>query len=64
MSRSKQVHLGTILQSVGHTVAWRHMEHASFTTFDSFVRLAQTAEQGAPPEEKPIEPPQEGNEPS
>jgi alkanesulfonate monooxygenase SsuD/methylene tetrahydromethanopterin reductase-like flavin-dependent oxidoreductase (luciferase family) len=31
---------------VGHTIAWRHPEHAKFTEFETYVRFAQTAERG------------------
>jgi FMN-dependent oxidoreductase (nitrilotriacetate monooxygenase family) len=46
MSTKKPVHLGAFLQGVGHTIAWRHPEHAPFTEFETYVRLAQTAERG------------------
>jgi N-acetyl-S-(2-succino)cysteine monooxygenase len=42
----KQLHLGVALHGVGHGIAWRHPEHSSFTAFESFVQLAQTAERG------------------
>jgi N-acetyl-S-(2-succino)cysteine monooxygenase len=42
----KQLHLGVALHGVGHGIAWRHPEHISFTAFESFVQLAQTAERG------------------
>jgi alkanesulfonate monooxygenase SsuD/methylene tetrahydromethanopterin reductase-like flavin-dependent oxidoreductase (luciferase family) len=46
MSEKKQLHLGVFLQGVGHTIAWRHPEHAKFTEFETYVRFAQTAERG------------------
>jgi FMN-dependent oxidoreductase (nitrilotriacetate monooxygenase family) len=46
MSAKKQLHLGVFLQGVGHTIAWRHPEHAKFTEFETYVRFAQTAERG------------------
>ena len=46
MSEKKQLHLGVFLQGVGHTIAWRHPEHAKFAEFETYVRFAQTAERG------------------
>jgi FMN-dependent oxidoreductase (nitrilotriacetate monooxygenase family) len=46
MSTRKHVHIGVFLQGVGHTIAWRHPEHASFTTLETYTRFAQTAERG------------------
>ena len=42
----KQLHIGAFLQGVGHTIAWRHPDHAKFTEFETYVRFAQTAERG------------------
>ncbi|KAB8145681.1 NtaA/DmoA family FMN-dependent monooxygenase [Chloroflexia bacterium SDU3-3] len=46
MSAKKQIHVGVFLQGVGHSIAWRHPDHASFTEFETYVRFAQTAERG------------------
>jgi FMN-dependent oxidoreductase (nitrilotriacetate monooxygenase family) len=46
MSTKKQVHIGVFLQGVGHTIAWRHPQHAKFTEFETYVRFAQAAERG------------------
>ena len=46
MSEKKHLHLGVFLQGVGHTIAWRHPDHAKFTEFETYVRFAQTAERG------------------
>ena len=46
MSTKKQLHIGAFLQGVGHTIAWRHPDHAKFTEFETYVRFAQTAERG------------------
>ncbi|MEI7772251.1 MAG: NtaA/DmoA family FMN-dependent monooxygenase, partial [Chloroflexales bacterium] len=46
MTTKKQIHIGAFLQGVGHTIAWRHPEHAPFTEFETYVRFAQTAERG------------------
>lgn len=42
----KQIHVGVFLQGVGHTIAWRHPNHAKFTEFETYVRFAQLAERG------------------
>jgi N-acetyl-S-(2-succino)cysteine monooxygenase len=44
--RRNHLHLGVFLQGVGHTIAWRHPEHAKFTEFETYVKFAQTAERG------------------
>ncbi len=46
MSNQKQLHIGVFLQGVGHSIAWRHPEHAKFTEFETYVRFAQLAERG------------------
>ncbi|MBX3014774.1 MAG: NtaA/DmoA family FMN-dependent monooxygenase [Caldilineaceae bacterium] len=46
MSTQKQLHIGVFLQGVGHSIAWRHPDHAKFTEFETYVRFAQTAERG------------------
>jgi FMN-dependent oxidoreductase (nitrilotriacetate monooxygenase family) len=46
MSNKKQIHIGVFLQGVGHTIGWRHPDHAKFTEFQTYVRFAQTAERG------------------
>lgn len=46
MSTKKQLHIGVFLQGVGHSIAWRHPEHAKFTEFETYVRFAQLAERG------------------
>ena len=46
MSTPKQLHIGVFLQGVGHSIAWRHPEHAKFTEFETYVRFAQSAERG------------------
>jgi N-acetyl-S-(2-succino)cysteine monooxygenase len=46
MSHTKQVHLGVFFQGVGHTIAWRHPDHAPHDAFETYVRFAQTAERG------------------
>jgi FMN-dependent oxidoreductase (nitrilotriacetate monooxygenase family) len=46
MARKKQLHIGVFLQGVGHTIAWRHPDHAPFTEFETYVRFAQIAERG------------------
>lgn len=46
MSAKKQIHVGVFLQGVGHSIAWRHPDHAKFTEFETYVRFAQTAERG------------------
>jgi FMN-dependent oxidoreductase (nitrilotriacetate monooxygenase family) len=46
MTSKKQLHIGVFLQGVGHTIAWRHPDHASFTEFETYVRFAQIAERG------------------
>ena len=46
MSTKKQLHIGAFLQGVGHTIAWRHPDHAKFTEFETYVRFAQAAERG------------------
>ena len=46
MSNQKQLHIGVFLQGVGHSIAWRHPEHAKFTEFETYVRFAQIAERG------------------
>jgi FMN-dependent oxidoreductase (nitrilotriacetate monooxygenase family) len=43
---NRQLHIGAFLQGVGHTIAWRHPAHASFTDFQTYVHFAQTAERG------------------
>jgi alkanesulfonate monooxygenase SsuD/methylene tetrahydromethanopterin reductase-like flavin-dependent oxidoreductase (luciferase family) len=42
----KHLHLGVALHGVGHAIAWRHPDHASFTVVSTFAQLAQTAERG------------------
>ncbi len=46
MSTKKQLHIGVFLQGVGHTIAWRHPNHAKFTEFETYVQFAQAAERG------------------
>ncbi len=46
MSNQKQLHIGVFLQGVGHSIAWRHPDHAKFTEFETYVRFAQIAERG------------------
>jgi N-acetyl-S-(2-succino)cysteine monooxygenase len=46
MPASKQLHIGVFFQGVGHTIAWRHPEHAPHDQFATYVRFAQTAERG------------------
>jgi FMN-dependent oxidoreductase (nitrilotriacetate monooxygenase family) len=46
MSARKQIHIGVFLQGVGHTIAWRHPEHAKFTEFETYARFARAAERG------------------
>lgn len=46
MTNKKQVHLGAFLQGVGHSIAWRHPAHASFTELETYVQFAQIAERG------------------
>lgn len=46
MSIQKQLHIGVFLQGVGHSIAWRHPDHAKFTEFETYVRFAQLAERG------------------
>ena len=46
MSHKKQLHIGVFLQGVGHSIAWRHSDHAKFTEFETYVRFAQVAERG------------------
>jgi len=46
MSTQKQLHIGVFLQGVGHSIAWRHPDHAKFTEFETYVRFAQIAERG------------------
>lgn len=46
MALKKQLHIGVFLQGVGHSIAWRHPEHAKFTEFETYVRFAQLAEHG------------------
>lgn len=46
MSSKKHLHIGVFLQGVGHSIAWRHPDHAPFTEFETYVRFAQLAERG------------------
>jgi N-acetyl-S-(2-succino)cysteine monooxygenase len=46
MTHSKQLHIGAFFQGVGHTIAWRHPDHAPHDAFSTYVRFAQTAERG------------------
>lgn len=46
MNTKKHVHIGVFLQGVGHSIAWRHPDHAKFTEFETYVRFAQIAERG------------------
>ena len=46
MSTKKQLHIGVFLQGVGHTIAWRHPNHAKLTEFETYMRFAQAAERG------------------
>lgn len=46
MSNKKQLHIGVFLQGVGHSIAWRHPNHAKLTEFETYVRFAQLAERG------------------
>ncbi|HEU4325164.1 MAG TPA: NtaA/DmoA family FMN-dependent monooxygenase [Roseiflexaceae bacterium] len=43
---TRQLHIGAFLQGVGHSIAWRHPDHASFTEFETYARFARTAERG------------------
>ncbi len=46
MTTRKQLHIGAFFQGVGHTIAWRHPDHAKHDDFATYVRFAQTAERG------------------
>jgi FMN-dependent oxidoreductase (nitrilotriacetate monooxygenase family) len=46
MTATKQLHIGVFFQGVGHTIAWRHPDHAKHDDFATYVRFAQTAERG------------------
>jgi N-acetyl-S-(2-succino)cysteine monooxygenase len=46
MTPTKQLHIGVFFQGVGHTIAWRHPDHAPHDAFATYVRFAQTAERG------------------
>lgn len=46
MATHKQLHIGVFFQGVGHTIAWRHPDHAAHDAFETYVRFAQIAERG------------------
>ena len=43
---TRHIHIGVFFQGVGHTIAWRHPDHAPHDAFETYVRFAQTAERG------------------
>jgi FMN-dependent oxidoreductase (nitrilotriacetate monooxygenase family) len=46
MNPQRQLHIGVFFQGVGHTIAWRHPDHAKHDSFETYVRFAQIAERG------------------
>lgn len=46
MNTRKQLHIGAFFQGVGHTIAWRHPDHAPHDALSTYVRFAQSAERG------------------